>query len=76
MSLIITNVSKHDDLAGTNDYELRINTTVLVCFKHTRSDGLAACLRAAADAYEADPDEGYERHLLADLGRAAIEGDK
>lgn len=36
-----------------HDYVLRFNNEpVLVRFRHVRSQGLAACLRAAADAVE------------------------
>lgn len=59
--IAIVNVSTHDDLAGENDYELRFNSTVLVLvtFKHERRKGLPDCLRAAADAYEKDPDDDW-----------------
>ena len=53
MSIIITNVSEHDDLEGENDYVLRINSREIARFKHIRKDGLAECLRRAADAAEA-----------------------
>jgi hypothetical protein len=43
-----------EDAEGERNYELRINREVLLCFKHKRSDGLSACLRAAADAFEHD----------------------
>jgi len=52
VSVIITNVSENDDLEGENDYILRINDRVIASFKHIRSEGLAACLRRAADAAE------------------------
>lgn len=60
MSIVITNISDHDDLAGENDYALKINDRTLVQFKHERRQGLAACLRAAADAYEADPEDDWQ----------------
>lgn len=50
MSVIITNVSEHDDLEGENDYVLRINNREIARFKHVRKEGLAECLRRAADA--------------------------
>lgn len=52
MSVIITNVSTHDDHEGENDYVLRINSRQIARFKHIRRDGLAACLRRAAEAAE------------------------
>lgn len=54
MSIIITNVSTHDDVYGLNQYVVRINNQpVIAQFDHTRSEGLAACLRRAADAVDA-----------------------
>lgn len=53
MSVIINNVSTHDDLEGVNDYELRINRKLIATFSHVRKNGLAACLRRAAEAAEA-----------------------
>lgn len=61
MSVIITNVSEHDDLEGENDYVLRINHRDIARFKHVRSDGLAACLRRAAEAAEAATQPQEER---------------
>lgn len=34
------------------NYELRINDALMVKFQHRPSDGLAICLRQAADAYQ------------------------
>ena len=52
MSVIITNVSKHDGLDGLSDYVLMINRTEIARFQHDRRAGLAECLRKAADAAE------------------------
>lgn len=52
MSVIITNVSEHDDVFGRNDYVVSINRKPVATFKHERRNGLAECLRAAADAVE------------------------
>lgn len=53
MSVVITNISKHDDAHGLNQYVVRINLgPPLAYFSHTRSDGLATCLRRAADALD------------------------
>ena len=52
--IIISNVSTHGDLAGVNQYIVRIGRGhVLAAFEHVRSEGLATCLRKAADAVEA-----------------------
>lgn len=60
MSVIVTNVSAHDDLTGPNDYVVRINNGhVLARFTHVRADGLAACLMRAAEAV-ASQNEGRE----------------
>ena len=55
MSIVITNVSR----AGTKRcrYHIKINANIVTEFTHLRSDGLAMCLRRAADAvdkYEAE----------------------
>lgn len=54
MSVVITNISRHGDMQGLNQYVVRINNDpVIARFYHVRSEGLAACLRRAADAVEA-----------------------
>lgn len=54
MSVIITNVSEHDDLEGVNTYVIHLSGKPIIArFDHVRSEGLAACLRRAADAVEA-----------------------
>lgn len=55
MSIVITNVSR----AGVKRcrYHVKINAKIVTEFTHLRSDGLAMCLRRAADAvdkYEAE----------------------
>ena len=53
MSVVITNVSEHFDVEGLNQYIVRINNKPIIAeFEHVRSDGLAVCLRKAADAVE------------------------
>jgi hypothetical protein len=53
MSVVITNVSKHDGSIGISDYVVRINDGPIIArFEHWRSAGLAECLRLAADAVE------------------------
>lgn len=41
-----------DDLGGWRHYEVRINKQVICRFRHKRSDGLAVCLRKAADSVD------------------------
>ncbi|TCR07297.1 hypothetical protein [Neorhizobium sp. JUb45] len=54
MSVVINNISRHGDLRGLNQYEVRINNDLVIArFSHVRSEGLAACLRKAADAVAA-----------------------
>jgi len=52
MSIIITNVSIKNNPFGECDYEVRINKDVVATFKHNRPDGLAKCLKLAAEAVE------------------------
>lgn len=54
MSVIITNVSPHDGSSEISDYVVRINgAPAIASFQHWRKDGLAECLRRAADVVEA-----------------------
>ena len=39
-----------EDLGGERNYEIKINNDTICFFKHYRRDGLAECLRKAADA--------------------------
>lgn len=53
MAVIIQNIT--DDMKygrGTQRYELRINRIHKAFFEHEFEDGLAVCLRKAADALE------------------------
>lgn len=50
--IAIVNVSPQVKETGTHQYEVRINRTPLVRFEHDRENGLAACLRAAAEAID------------------------
>lgn len=53
MSVIITNVSEHDGTDQISEYVVRINLGApLAQFTHWRRDGLATCLRKAADALD------------------------
>lgn len=51
MSIVIINVSTYDDLVGLNHYVVRINSgQAIPRFAHVCAEGLAECLRKAADA--------------------------
>ena len=52
MSIIIQNIGGNP--LGVCKYQLRINQDVVAEFEHNRVDGLATCLRAAAEAVEKD----------------------
>lgn len=52
MSVIITNITKHNKPTGEHSYVLKINATEIARFTHVRENGLAECLRKAADAVE------------------------
>ena len=45
-----------EDPFGTHLYEIRINRIPKARFSHTRGEGLAVCLRRAADAVEREND--------------------
>lgn len=47
-----TNPSEEYDPGGERNYEVGINQTPFATFTHRREDGLATCLRKAADAIE------------------------
>ena len=51
MAIIIQNVYPKPD-HEESAYEVRINLEYKATFNHKRQDGLAECLRAAADAVE------------------------
>lgn len=55
MSIIIDNISPDDaPQEGVNDYLVRINSKGICTFQHDRKvDGLAQCLRDAANALDA-----------------------
>lgn len=61
--IAIVNVSTHDDPCGVHEYEVRINREVITRFEHVREDGLAVCLRKAANAVEAARPEPADRML-------------
>lgn len=53
LSIIITNDGGNTSPRVEHGYVIRINHDVITTFKHTREEGLAECLRRAADAVEA-----------------------
>lgn len=69
--IAIVNVSdKGTSLKGTNHYEVRINEKVITKFSHERIQGLAKCLRDAADAVEAKREADIEAILkLANMAK-------
>ncbi len=64
--IAIVNISSVDaPLVGLNKYEVRINDRVVTAFQHARRhDGLADCLRDAADAVEAQTAEDTKQREL------------
>ncbi|NOQ30189.1 MAG: hypothetical protein GQ570_03605 [Helicobacteraceae bacterium] len=65
--IAITNISGTDSLTGVQKYQLRINAQVICEFEHDRTpEGLATCLRDAADAVE------KHRAIVSDLTLANI----
>lgn len=48
----IINISKNPQRGGRNQYALMINNTEIAEFEHVYEEGLAGCLRKAADAAE------------------------
>jgi hypothetical protein len=52
MIAIINRGPHTGDSGGEHNYDVRIGDELIAQFKHKRSDGLATCLRKAADAGE------------------------
>jgi hypothetical protein len=50
--ITITNVTPALPLTIPHTYAIKISGTVLAMFQHNRCDGLATCLRKAAEAIE------------------------
>jgi hypothetical protein len=48
--IAIINVAMHPAPSGPHPYEVRVNRELITTFVHNREDGLAMCLRRAADA--------------------------
>jgi len=67
LSIVITNITEPNEQHLDNDlYVVRINSTEICNFRHTRKvDGLAQCLRDAADAVDGHIEaEGLKRLRL------------
>ena len=62
--ITITNVHMHnpDDPMGPSDYELRINGELIVTFTHVRGQGLAKCLRRAAQVVRSQQASSAEKN--------------
>ncbi len=57
MPIIISNMGSPNRIegeypGGLRRYEVKINTELIATFDHCRRDGLAVCLRLAAEAVE------------------------
>ncbi len=70
--IAIVNVSSEDTpTRGSNQYEVRINSKIICTFEHDRQyEGLAQCLRDAADAVDNHVENRNDRikKLLMDSG--------
>jgi hypothetical protein len=53
MSILIHNDGSNPSTIGVHGYNIFINHKFIASFKHTREEGLATCLRKAADAVAA-----------------------
>ena len=51
---MITIINKGGPVDGVCKYRLQINNKLITEFTHSRPDGLATCLRKAAEAVEAE----------------------
>lgn len=58
------NCQEPNDPGGERNYDLKINQQSIARFKHFRRDGLAACLRKAAEAVE-DAEKKEKEKLTA-----------
>jgi hypothetical protein len=63
--IAIVNVTERPAETGPHDYEVRINRQVITRFQHRREDGLAKCLRLAADAVDEAREKEFVRFVEA-----------
>lgn len=67
--IAIINITPDAHLTGPNTYRVQINREVICEFEHNRTyDGLAQCLRDAADAVEQSGDSSLVKILLTANG--------
>ena len=74
--IAIVNVTKGkraEDPTGVHDYNLFINKQLITSFKHKRSDGLANCLAAAAEAVR-EKEVNYLIEFYKGIGDFSIKG--
>ena len=62
--IAVVNVSKEYSRTGVQQYEVRLNRYVVAKFDHISEEGMAKCLRCAADAVESDA--GVDALLILD----------
>lgn len=60
---MIAIINQGGDMSGECEYRIQINNELITTFKHSRPDGLAECLRKAADAVEKEKEEKKIRIL-------------
>lgn len=68
--IAIVNVTPEPKPTGPHTYEVRINRHAVVRFEHAREEGLARCLRRAAEAVEADSLQTLAHMLIVDTEQA------
>ncbi len=61
MGIVVVNISKNYARTGPQDYEVRLNQIKLAQFTHVSEDGMAQCMRLAAEALEKLGDDGISR---------------
>jgi len=67
VAVIIRNLG--GNLDGTCNYEVRVNEDVIATFAHNRPDGLATCLRIAANAVDRQREKDLVRMCEAVAGK-------
>lgn len=66
MIAIVNMGPRTDDPGGERTYEVKINSKVICTFQHYRREGLAECLRRAAEAVEVkDLNDFCAAHMAA-----------
>lgn len=70
MIAIVNMGPQTDDPGGERTYEVRINGRVICTFRHYRREGLAECLRRAAEAVETkDINDFCAAHMAAQYAK-------